>query len=182
MTLTLASMIEDAETAHMIAEEGLIATLRHRRTDALLIDRLTVEPPVPMRTRRPEERAVMKRALQPVIADGLERLRPAPEHRRATSGFAALMDQVAIWIDAMEAARPDWLQWGELARFVAHNARPAFGLQYVPSTLAQIVEQSPAWIALVAQAKSEFTRVAAVGSKLMGGVMQVGKSLFSRGT
>lgn len=182
MTLTLASMIEDAETAHMIAAEGLIATLRHRRADTRLIERLTAEPPVPMRIRRPEERVEMNRALQPVVSDGLERLRHAPEHRRATSGFAALMDQIAGWIDAMEAARPDWLQWGELSRFVAHDARAAFGLQYVPSTLAQIVERSPAWSALVAQAKSEFTRVAAVGSKLMGGVMQVGKSLFSRGT
>lgn len=92
------------------------------------------------------------------------------------------MDQIAGWIDAMDTARPDWLQWGELARIVAHDARPAFGLQYVPVTLAQVVEQSPAWIALVAQAKSEFTRVATVGRNLMGGVMQVGKSLFSRGT
>ncbi|VDC33211.1 plasmid recombination protein [Pseudogemmobacter humi] len=74
MTVTLASMIEDAETAHLIAEEGLIATLRHRRTDALLIDRLIAEPPVPMRTRRPEERIELNRVLQPVISDGLQRL------------------------------------------------------------------------------------------------------------
>lgn len=182
MTLTLASMIEDAETAHMIAKEGLIATLRHRRADALLIERLTAEPPVPMRTRRPEERVEMNRALQPVISDGLERLRHVPEHRRAASGFAALMDQIAGWIDAMEATRPHWLRWGELAHLVAHDARAAFGLQYVPITLAQVIEQSPAWTALIAQAKSEFTRVAAVGRNLMSGVMQFGKSLFSRGS
>lgn len=181
MALSVAEMIEEAETAHMVVEEGLIAILRHRQADARLVERLTTEAPIPLRPFRPEERIEMGRALRPIISDGLEQLRRQPVHRKTAAGVSILLDQIVDWIGAMEMARPRWLCWGGLTHAVAQDARSAFGLQYVPMTLAQIIEQSPAWGGLVVLARSEFFRVSAVSASLLGSIGQLRKSLFSRG-
>lgn len=168
LDLSVSQMIEEAELAHIIAEEGLIAALRHRNANPDLIEQLTAEPTMPPRSFRPEERAEMRPVLRPIISDGIERLRQPPEARDAAAGFGMMFEQIADWMGVLGACRPRWLSWGDLGQEISMQARSEFRLQYVPSTLAQAIEQSPAWTGLVEQARTGLSRALGVRDRLIG--------------
>lgn len=168
LDISVTQMIEEAELAHVIAEEGLVAALHHQKVAPDLIEQLTASPTMPHRHYRPEERAEMRPVLRPTISDGIERLRQPPEARDAAAGFDMMFEQVADWIGALSTCRPRWLSWGDLGHEISMEARSEFRLQYVPSTLAQAIEQSPAWTGLVEQARTGLSRALGVRDRLMG--------------
>lgn len=168
LEVSVSQLIEEAELAHVIAEEGLIAALHHQNVDPDLIEQLTASPTMPQRHYRPEERAEMRPVLRPTISDGIERLRQPPEARDAVAGFGMMFEQIADWMGALNACRPRWLSWGDLGHEISIEARSEFRLQYVPSTLAQAIEQSPAWTRLVEQARTGLSRALGVRDRLIG--------------
>lgn len=74
LEISVTKLIEEAELAHVIAEEGLVAALHHQNVDPHLIEQLTATPTMPPRNYRPEERAEMRPVLRPTISDGIARL------------------------------------------------------------------------------------------------------------
>lgn len=168
LDISVAELIEEAELAHVIAEEGLVAALHHQNMDPDLIEQLTASPTMPHRRYRPEERAEMRPVLRPAISDGIDRLRQPPEARDAAAGFGMMFEQIADWMGALSACRPRWLSWGDLGHEISMEARSEFRLQYVPSTLAQAIEQSPAWTGLVEQARTGLSRALGVRDRLIG--------------
>lgn len=168
LEISVAELIKEAELVHVIAEEGLIAALHHRNIDPDLIDQLTEAPTMPPRNYRPEERAEMRPVLRPTISDGIARLRQPPEAHDTAAGFGLMFEQIANWMGALNACRPRWLSWGDLGQEIGVEARMAFRLQYVPSTLAQAIEQSPAWTALAEQARTGLSRALGVRDRLIG--------------
>lgn len=168
LDISVTQLIEEAELAHVIAEEGLIAALHHQNMDPDLIEQLTEAPTMPHRHYRPEERAEMRPVLRPTISDGIERLRQPPEARDAAAGFGIMFEQIADWMGALAACRPRWLSWGDLGHEISTEVRSEFRLQYVPSTLAQAIEQSPAWTRLVEQARTGLSRALGVRDRLIG--------------
>lgn len=168
LEISISQLIEEAELAHVIAEEGLIAALHHQNVDPELIGQLTAEPTMPPRSYRPEDRAEMRPVLRPTISDGLERLRQPPEGSDTTAGFAVMFDHIGDWMSALASCRPRWLYWGDLGQEISIEAKSAFRLPYVPMTLAQAIEQSPAWTGLVEQARTGLGRALGVRDRLIG--------------
>ncbi|WP_323032867.1 plasmid recombination protein [Paracoccus sp. (in: a-proteobacteria)] len=168
LEISVTKLIEEAELAHVIAEEGLIAALHHQNVDPDLIQQLAATPTMPPRNYSPEERAEMRPVLRPTISDGIERLRQPPEAGDTAAGFGMMFEQIADWMGALNACRPRWLYWGDLGQEIGVEARAAFRLQYVPSTLAQAIEQSPAWTGLVEQARTGLSRAFGVRDRLIG--------------
>lgn len=166
--ISVSQMIEAAELAHVIAEEGLVAALHHQNVDPDLIAQLTATPTMPPRNYSPQERAEMRPVLRPTISDGIERLRQPPEAGDTVAGFGVMFEQIADWMGALSACRPRWLSWGDLGQEIGVEATTAFRLQYVPMTLAQAVEQSPAWTGLVEQARTGLNRALGVRDRLIG--------------
>ncbi len=168
LEISVSQLIEEADLAHVIAEEGLIAALHHQNVDPDLTEHLTEPPTMPSRSYRPEERAEMRPVLRPTISDGIERLRQPPGARDAAAGFGMMFEAITNWMGALSACRPRWLSWGDLAHEISMEARSEFRLQYVPSTLAQAIEQSPAWTGLVEQARTGLNRALGVRDRLIG--------------
>ena len=163
LEISVLQMIEEAELAHVIAEEGLIAALHHQNVDPELIERLTAEPPIPSRSYRPEDRADMR-----PISDGIERLHQPPEVGDAAAGFGMMIEQITDWMGALASCRPRWLSWGDLGHEISMETKAAFRLPYIPMTLAQAIELSPAWTGLVEQARKGLNRALGVRDRLIG--------------
>ena len=168
LEISVLQMIEEAEPAHVIAEEGLIAALHHQNVDPELIERLTAEPTIPSRSYRPEERAEMRPILCPTISDGIERLHQPPEVGETATGFGMMIEQITDWMGALASCRPRWLSWGALGHEISMETKAAFRLPYIPMTLAQAIELSPAWTGLVEQARTGLSRALGVRDRLIG--------------
>lgn len=168
LEISVSQLIEEAELAHVIAEEGLIAALHHQNVDPELIEQLTAEPTMPPRSYRPEDRAEMRPVLRPAISDGLERLRQPPEGSDTAAGFAMVFDHIGDWMGALASCRPRWLSWGDLGQEISVEAKATFRLPYVPMSLAQAIEHSPAWTGLVEQARTGLGRALGVRDRLIG--------------
>ena len=160
---TVASRLQEAETVHAIATGGLIAALRQVDPDPVLIERLETPGQMGSWTNHDADRnREMSLALAPVLSDGLEALRQPPAGPGLLEGLSGFLRGLAGWINRLADTSPRWLKWPETVAYVAQGAKQAFGTTYTASTLAGVIEASPAWQSFTGEARARLDQARAV--------------------
>lgn len=160
---TVASRLQEAETVHAIATGGLIAAIRQVDPDPVLIERLETPGQMGSWTNHDADRnREMSSALAPVLSDGLEALRQPPAGPGLLGGLSGFLRGIAGWINRLADTSPRWLKWPETVAYAAHGARQAFDTTYTASTLAGVIETSPAWRSFTGEATARLDQARAV--------------------
>lgn len=89
----------------------------------------------------------------------MSRARSRPPSSKALSGF---LRGLAGWVNRLTDASPRWLKWPETVAYVARGARQAFDTTYMASTLAGVIETSPAWQSFTGEARAGLDQARAV--------------------
>ncbi|WP_449046027.1 plasmid recombination protein [Paracoccus versutus] len=159
---TAARRLQEAEAVHAIATGGLIAAIRQVDPDPVLLERLETPGQMGAWTHHDAYRNhEMHSALAPVLSDGLEALRQPPAGPGLLGGLSGFLRGVAGWVNRLAGASPRWLKWPETAVYVANGAREAFGTPYAASTLAGVIEASPAWQSFTGEARARLDQARA---------------------
>ncbi|QLH15302.1 plasmid recombination protein [Paracoccus pantotrophus] len=160
---TVASRLQEAETVHAIATGGLIAAIRQIDPDPVLLEWLETPGEMAAWTHHDADRnREMHSALAPVLSDGLEALRQPPTGPGLLEGLSGFLRGLAGWVNRLADASPRWLKWPETVAYVAQGAKQAFGTTYTASTLAGVIEASPAWQSFTGEAKARLDQARAV--------------------
>lgn len=160
---TVASRLREAEMVHAIATGGLIAAIRQADPDPVLIERLETPGQMGSWTEHDADRnREMSLALAPVLSNGLEALRQPPTGPGLLGGLSGFLRGIAGWVNRLAGASPRWLKWPETVAYVAHGARQAFDTTYTASTLAGVIETSPAWQSFTGEARARLDQARAV--------------------
>ncbi|RQP06737.1 MAG: hypothetical protein D1H97_06100 [Paracoccus sp. BP8] len=160
---TVARRLREAETVHAIATGGLIAAIRQIDPDPVLLERLETPGQMGSWTSHDADRnREMSLALAPVLSDGLEALRQPPAGPGLLGGLTGFLRGLAGWVNRLADVSPRWLKWPETVAYVAHGAKQAFGTTYTASTLAAIIEASPAWQSFSGEARARLDQARAV--------------------
>ncbi|MDF3855112.1 plasmid recombination protein [Paracoccus pantotrophus] len=163
MRNTVASRLREAETVHAIATGGLIAAIRQVDPDPVLLGWLETPGQMGSWTNHDADRnREMSLALAPVLSDGLEALRQPPVGPGLLEGLSGFLRGVAGWVNRLADTSPRWLKWPETVAYVAHGAKQAFGTTYTASTLAGVIEASPAWQSFTGKARARLDQARAV--------------------
>lgn len=160
---TVARRLQEAEAVHAIATGGLIATMRQVDPDPAVLERL--ETPGQMSSWTGHD-ADLKReisgVLAPVLSDGLEVLRQPSSGLGLLEGLSGFLRGMADWVNRLADVSPRWLKWPETVAYAAQNAKQAFGSTWAASTLAGVIEASPAWQSFTGEAKARLDQARAV--------------------
>jgi hypothetical protein len=160
---TVARRLREAETVHAIAAGGLIAAIRQIDPDPVLLERLETPGEMGAWTHHDADRnREMHNALAPVLSDGLEALRQPRGGPGLLGGLSGFLRGVARWVNRLAGASPRWLKWPETVAYAAHGAKQAFGTTYTASTLAGVIEASPAWQSFTGEARARLDQARAV--------------------
>ncbi|WP_233253469.1 plasmid recombination protein [Paracoccus binzhouensis] len=160
---TVASRLREAEAVHAIATGGLIAAIRQVDPDPVLLGWLETPGQMGSWTNHDADRnREMSLALAPVLSDGLEALRQPPVGPGLLEGLSGFLRGVAGWVNRLADTSPRWLKWPETVAYVAHGAKQAFGTTYTASTLAGVIEASPAWQSFTGKARARLDQARAV--------------------
>ncbi|MDF3906248.1 plasmid recombination protein [Paracoccus sp. P2] len=160
---TVASRLQEAEAVHAIATGGLIAAIRQIDPDPVLLKRLETPGEMGAWTHHDADRnREMHSALAPVLSDGLEALRQPPAGPGLLGGLTGFLRGLAGWVNRLADASPRWLKWPETVAYIANGAREAFGTPYAASTLAGVIEASPAWQSFTGEARARLDQARTV--------------------
>ncbi|CAM4127774.1 hypothetical protein [Paracoccus yeei] len=160
---TVASRLQEAETVHAIATGGVIAAIQQIDPDPVLLERLETPGQMGSWTNHDADRnREMHNALAPVLSDGLEALRQPRGGPGLLGGLSGFLRGVAGWVNRLADASPRWLKWPETVAYVAQRATQAFGTTYTASTLAGVIEASPAWQSFTGEARARLDQARAV--------------------
>ncbi|SFO76698.1 hypothetical protein SAMN04244567_03020 [Paracoccus pantotrophus] len=160
---TVASRLQEAEAVHAIATGGLIAAIRQIDPDPVLLKRLETPGEMGAWTHHDADRnCEMHSALAPVLSDGLEALRQPPAGPGLLGGLTGFLRGLAGWVNRLADASPRWLKWPETVAYIANGAREAFGTPYAASTLAGVIEASPAWQSFTGEARARLDQARTV--------------------
>lgn len=142
----VAKMIKEARTVSQIASEGFVDALERKDGTDRTVELLKQNSdPRGYPTRGGEQRHRFHKAVGELIADGLEILAMAPLGRNSSDKFEIFARVILGWLDDLNTAVPTWFSWGETVSEVARHAMQKFDWSSRPSTLGEIIEQSPAW-------------------------------------
>ncbi|UFS65734.1 plasmid recombination protein [Paracoccus denitrificans] len=160
---TVARRLQEAEAVHAIATGGLIAAIRQADPDPVLLERLETPGQMGSWTNHDADRnREMSGALAPVLSDGLEALRQLPAGPGLLGGLSGFLRGLAGWVNRLADASPRWLKWPETVAYVAQGTKQAFGMTYTASTVAEVVEASPAWRSFTGKARARLDQARAV--------------------
>lgn len=160
---TVTRRLQEAEAVHAIATGGLIAAIRQVDPDPVLLERLETPGQMGSWTNHDADRnREMSRALVPVLSDGLEAMRQPPQGSGLLGGLSGFLRGLAGWVNRLAEASPRWLKWPETVAYAAQGAKQAFGSPYPASTLAGVIETSPAWRSFAGEAKARLDQARAV--------------------
>lgn len=160
---TVASRLQEAETVHAIATGGLSAAIRQIDPDPVLLERLETPGEMGAWTHHDADRnREMSSALAPVLSDGLEALRQLPAGPGLLGGLSGFLRGIAGWVNRLAGASPRWLKWPETVAHAAQGAKQAFGTTYTASTLAGVIEASPAWQSFTGEARARLDQARTV--------------------
>lgn len=163
MQHTVARRLQEAEAVHAIATGGLIAAMRQVDPDPVLLERLETPGQIGSWTRHDTDRKrEMSGALAPVLSDGLEALRRPSNGPGLLEGLSGFLRGMAGWVNRLANASPRWLKWSETVAYAAQSAKHAFGSTWAASTLAGVIEASPAWQSFTGEAKARLEQARAV--------------------
>lgn len=160
---TAARRLREAEMVHAIATGGLIAAIRQVDPDPMLLERLETLGQMGSWTNHDADRnREMSLALAPVLSNGLEALRQPPTGPGLLEGLSGFLRGLAGWVNRLADASPRWLKWPETVAYAAQGAKQAFGSPYPASTLAGVIEDSPAWQSFAGEARARLDQARAV--------------------
>ncbi|WP_224767513.1 plasmid recombination protein [Paracoccus yeei] len=160
---TVARRLQEAETVHAIATGGLIAAIRQADPDPVLLERLETPGQMGSWTHHDADRnREMHSALALVLSDGLEALRQPPGGSGLLGGLSGFLRDLAGWVNRLAEAGPRWLKWPETVAFTARGAKQAFNSADTASTLAGVIESSPAWQSFAGGARARLDQARAV--------------------
>lgn len=160
---TVTRRLQEAEAVHAIATGGLIAAIRQVDPDPVLLERLEAPGQMGSWTNHDADRnREMSGALAPVLSDGLEALRQPLTGRGLLEGLSGFLRGVAGWVNRLADASPRWLKWPETVAYAAQGTKQAFGMTYTASTVAEVVEASPAWQSFTGEARARLDQARAV--------------------
>ncbi|WP_346428963.1 plasmid recombination protein [Paracoccus sp. pheM1] len=160
---TVSRRLQEAETVHTIATGGLIAAIRQIDPNPVLLERLETPGQMGSWTSHDADRnREMSLALAPVLSDGLEALRQPPTVPGLLGGLSGFLRGIAGWVNRLAGASPRWLKWPETVAHAAQGAKQAFGTTYTASTLAGVIESSPAWQSFAGEARARLDQARAV--------------------
>lgn len=77
-------------------------------------------------------------------------------------GLSGFLHGMAGWVNRLADASPHWLKWPETVAYAAQSAKHAFGSTWAASTLAGVIEASPAWQSFTREAKVRLEQARAV--------------------
>ncbi|WP_233901934.1 plasmid recombination protein [Paracoccus denitrificans] len=160
---TVSSRLQEAEAVHAIATGGVIAAIRQVDPDPVLLERLETPGQMGSWTNHDADRnREMSLALAPVLSNGLEALRQPPAGPGLLGGLSGFLRGLAGWVNRLADTSPRWLKWPESVAYVAQGAKQAFGTTYTASTLAGVIEASPAWQSITGEARARLDQARAV--------------------
>lgn len=154
-----ADRLQEAELVQRLSGEGLIEALRVVEANDQLIGRLTEKIELGgYASHDSDRRQILRETILPVINDGLEALKDLQLQGELAERFDDILAFATGWTEHLIEVMPRWLKWGEVVERIAHAAQQVFGWTYRPDSLVDVLEASPAWSDIEAEAEKELRR------------------------
>ncbi|NHF71536.1 plasmid recombination protein [Paracoccus xiamenensis] len=162
---TAEQRLQDAAIGQRLAEEGLISALAATEANERLLARVTRRiDPRGYPARNADENAELHARVDPMIRQGLEALSGTSPNVSLSEQFRDIFAMVIDWTQRLAEAIPRWLKWDELVDRITRSAQIAFGWSSRPSTLAGVIEATPAWRDIEDTARRDLDRARGVAA------------------
>lgn len=152
---TVQKRLREAELIHAIASGGIVEALRQVDPDPVMLERLEAPAQMGGWNRHDAVRnREMRAALSPVLSDGVEAMRGPIHGADLLDGVTGFLRGIASWIGRLADASPRWMKWPETVAYVTQGMRHAFQAPFAVSSLAGVIETSPAWSGIAENASA----------------------------